>query len=677
MSVIRLRLCPLERRDVPSTFAEIEPNNVVFFPNDVTMPAGDVLVAPAADWLTILGAVGTATDRDCYRFTLTNPSGVFLNLDSRETGLSTTLDAVLDVYNSSGSLLLGSNDEGYDLEAFVPPVQGVATATTPDSSLYLDLAAGTYIIRVTSFQSATAGNYHLRVLADGGYGVAAPVFASRPAAPVTLYLDFNGHAATDDWGVYSAPAFDLGGPVGFSPGEKLAIRNIWKTVAEDFAPFDINVTTTDPASIANGVGYQIVFTSNAATMFGQSSWLRGTAFVGSFNGPNVNTGFVFQPGFGDYQGGIAGRIVAAAIEYGNEASQEFGRALGLLHYGGVNLQPSGIMQNPDTGLNRSTWSSGMSHSGEAPVLVQDDAAAIASIATGIALVADDYGNTLGTATAMPSTSVTGIIASAADRDYLSFSAPQGSFILTVSSDRYAGNFDAEIRVFNAAGQQLALDSPSDSFDCTATLYSPGTAQYFVEVRGASVAGAIGTYSLNLAFATVTGPGQVISTIVNSGAVQRSMVTDLVLRFSRPMSFPSGTNAAIFVTGSSGNVPIDIDLSGSNPSQTIATIRFPNGSGGIGSFADGNYQLTIIPANCLDDANQQLDGDNNGIAGGFFNYSFYRLFGDANGDRSVSSSDFNLFRTSFGGSLAMFDFNGDGSVSANDFNQFRARFGASI
>ena len=54
-----------------------------------------------------------------------------------------------------------------------------------------------------------------------------------------------------------------------------------------------------------------------------------------------------------------------------------------------------------------------------------------------------------------------------------------------------------------------------------------------------------------------------------------------------------------------------------------------------------------------------------------------LYGDINGDGSVSANDFIVFRQYFGSVSDMFDFDGDGSVSASDFIQFRLRFGGSI
>src|SRR5262245_4351272 len=158
----RPQLTLLERRDTPSTYQEVEPNNLVFTPNDVTIATGTILSSASSDWLTVLGNISSVSDRDYFRFTVTSPSGVFLNLNSRDSGLSSTLDAVLDVYDSTGGTVIGTNDQGYDFDNFVAPVTSVASATSPDPSLYVDLSPGTYIVRVMSFQSASLGTYELR-----------------------------------------------------------------------------------------------------------------------------------------------------------------------------------------------------------------------------------------------------------------------------------------------------------------------------------------------------------------------------------------------------------------------------------------------------------------------------------------------------------------------------------
>ena len=71
-----------------------------------------------------------------------------------------------------------------------------------------------------------------------------------------LYLDFDGHFEAQ-WGSYSnvtTPVFDRDGdPTTFSDAELESIYDIWSRVVEDFAPFNIDVTTVEPPELAPGV----------------------------------------------------------------------------------------------------------------------------------------------------------------------------------------------------------------------------------------------------------------------------------------------------------------------------------------------------------------------------------------------------------------------------------------
>ena len=72
---------------------------------------------------------------------------------------------------------------------------------------------------------------------------------SRPGAKRTIYLNFKGATLTGTaWngngGSITALPFDLDGvPYTFSTAELQRIQYIWQRVAEDYAPFDVNVTT--------------------------------------------------------------------------------------------------------------------------------------------------------------------------------------------------------------------------------------------------------------------------------------------------------------------------------------------------------------------------------------------------------------------------------------------------
>jgi serralysin len=80
----------------------------------------------------------------------------------------------------------------------------------------------------------------------------------------TIYLDFDGNITSGTlWNVnftsganIVTPAFDFDGNItSFSSSELERIQYIWQRVAEDFSPFNVNVTTQTPADI-NACSYR-------------------------------------------------------------------------------------------------------------------------------------------------------------------------------------------------------------------------------------------------------------------------------------------------------------------------------------------------------------------------------------------------------------------------------------
>src|SRR5262249_61910760 len=102
----------------------------------------------------------------------------------------------------------------------------------------------------------------------------------------------------------------------------------------------------------------------------------------------------------------------------------------------------------------------------------------------------------------------------------------------------------------------------------------------------------------------------------------------------------------------------------------------------GSLADGQYTLTIHGGLVHDGFGQALDGAGTGVAGSDRVDTFFRLFGDADGDGVVDARDRDLFRSAFKtqagdpGYLWYFDYDGDGAVEGRDKEQFNRRFGHS-
>src|SRR5688500_10264829 len=128
-----------------------------------------------------------------------------------------------------------------------------------------------------------------------------PALSSLPGAARSIYLDFNGHFQatwnrTDSGQQYtnvSAGAFNIDNTAGISDAEALAIRKIWETVADDYAPFNVNVTTVVPASFANGVAVRVVMAGDCSATLrtGPNSTINvsGDRFIANNSGQLVDT----------------------------------------------------------------------------------------------------------------------------------------------------------------------------------------------------------------------------------------------------------------------------------------------------------------------------------------------------------------------------------------------------
>lgn len=76
---------------------------------------------------------------------------------------------------------------------------------------------------------------------------------SKPGLTRVIYLDFDGHTTTDTaWNngvTFTTPAYNTdSSATSFGTAELANIQEIWKRVSEDFAPWDVDVTTEQPAA---------------------------------------------------------------------------------------------------------------------------------------------------------------------------------------------------------------------------------------------------------------------------------------------------------------------------------------------------------------------------------------------------------------------------------------------
>jgi len=323
---------------------------------------------------------------------------------------------------------------------------------------------------------------------------------SLPGAPGTIYLDFDGSKGPHDTWSYRGDA----APSGFSNS---TIRDIWIRVAEDFLPFNINVTTDARIydNATRGRRIRCIITP--------TSWhgAGGVAYIGSYN--------------------WGGDPVCWSLNYTGDGavtviSHEIGHTLGLYHhghngaeyYGGHGSGATSWAPIMGTGYGRSLkhWSDGSYNLATRPS--QRDLTTITN-QNGVDFRPDDCGATLATARYLwiaPGNTITnqqGLIETPGEIDAYRFRTTGGAVNLTASTATIGINLDIKADIVNAATNAVVLTSDSTA-SANATLSTTLPAgEYLLRITGASVGtpttsrdgysnyGCLGSYKID---GTVTG-----------------------------------------------------------------------------------------------------------------------------------------------------------------------------
>lgn len=337
-------------------------------------------------------------------------------------------------------------------------------------------------------------------LATGGE---APVIApeqtfqlhSRPGAKRTIFLDFDGHVLSGTgWNLnYNggadivAPPFDLDGDPGtFNAAEQAVVQEVWLRVAEDFAPFDVDVTTEFPGEdrLSRPIWSDDVFgtrilISPISSYFGSYG---GLAYLGTFDdiGDLYKTALVFPE-----------RLSGRAKFIAEAAAHECGHALGLNHDGVT----GGSSYYGGHGTGETYWAPLMGvgyyasltqwSRGEYPGAnnAEDDFTVVATY--GLARRGDDHGNTASAATAIAeagSWTRTGIIGQADDVDAFQFTATDGTWLISANPAAVGANLDLVLEVRSADGTVVAVADPAETVAASLSADLAG-GTYVVLVRG--------------------------------------------------------------------------------------------------------------------------------------------------------------------------------------------------
>tara|TARA_R110002049_G_scaffold72490_1_gene186989 strand:+ start:93066 stop:96530 length:3465 start_codon:yes stop_codon:yes gene_type:complete len=336
---------------------------------------------------------------------------------------------------------------------------------------------------------------------------------SNPDSTYKIFLDFDG-AITENtnWnnGTGIPTLIDIAydrnsNPGVFNNSELNQIREIWRLVAEDYAPFDVDVTTEDPGTEAlrraNGTdfeyGIRSIHTSNTNQV---CSGCGGVAYVGSFDSASDLPAYNFNKGI---NGG------------GNTQSHEIGHAVSLSHDG----LTGGTTYYSGHGTGDTAWAPIMGSSFGTKITTfsngdyfnanqqQDDLNRIVS-QNGFGYRDDDHGNTFAVATPLQISGRTGlssfgIIERNTDVDLFSFETAAGNVSFTISPHENYQNLDVWAGIYDAAGLLVAESNPSGNTTASFSNVTLAAGKYFLKVEG------VGTHGFyNAALDKVIDPGEV-------------------------------------------------------------------------------------------------------------------------------------------------------------------------
>lgn len=315
-----------------------------------------------------------------------------------------------------------------------------------------------------------------------------PAYSSYPAASAVIFLDFDGHTV-------DGTSWNYNGPIvcGASGLNNDQITEVFNRVAEDYRPFNINITTDSTKYLAAPANRRMrVIITVSSSWYGSAG---GVAFVTSFRWGDDTPCFVFSALLNYNPKNIA-----------ESASHEAGHTLGLYHQSLYNAscvkmadyhpgEGSGeIGWAPIMGVgyskNFTLWNNGPNSFGCSNL--QSDLDIITSAANGFGYRPDDHGNSFQFATEPVVSNnefeATGVIEKNTDLDIFRFNLlASGRFVLdaipyNVGAANAGSDLDMQVTLYDAQENVLNVYNPGALLNSVIdTVLSAGT--YYLQVEG--------------------------------------------------------------------------------------------------------------------------------------------------------------------------------------------------
>jgi hypothetical protein len=365
---------------------------------------------------------------------------------------------------------------------------------------------------------------------------AAPTLNSYPTAAATIYIDFDGHDVNSSMWNYGTPFSCL--PATMTDAQ---ITEAFNRIAEDFRPFNINVTTDLSKFLAAPLSQRIrvVVTPTSAWYAG----VAGIAYVTSFSWGDDTPAFVFS----DRLGNNAKRVAEAV-------SHETGHTLGLYHQSaytstctltsayhtgiGTGETSWGPIMGNVASRNATQWNFGPTPNG--CTFLQDNLSIITTT-NGFGYRPDDYADLYTSASPVIISNNlfnrAGVISTAADKDYFRFDLSQRGRLklnvtpFNVGTGNSGANLDVKIILQDAKGTEIKIYDIADSLNARIdTTLSAGT--YYVIIDGTGNVnagndyGSLGAYTIG---GTYSGTTTTTTTSTTTSSTNNAVVTGIKVK----------------------------------------------------------------------------------------------------------------------------------------------------
>ena len=422
---------------------------------------------------------------------------------------------------------------------------------------------------------------------DSSYneGLVGPVPASAARSVQILFLDFDGARVYSRGGDFwlgssyiDVPAFNLS-MFNWAGREQEAIEHVTQFIREDYAAYNITVTTIEPS----GGEYNTLYVGGSNDWFQPGSGVIGVATYDIGNVDASNYGFAFVEELSIYYNYSGGELINFSEYLANLISHEAAHNFGANHI----ADPTALM-NPYLALSprRTMWGRGTIPGSS----YTQDTQSLLGVNLGYLNGEDDYGDgILSAAPAAQNSLIDGLLERRDDVDAFTFTASAtGPIEIQILTTAY-GNLDSCLTVYRNSDQALVAenDDYQGHRDSAVTFTGIAGEKYTVYVSSYD-GGSSGSYVLALDPAPPA-PAPDITITDSSGVAD-----DLILDFG---SITVHTNqSATFTIANNGTADLVVSELSIDGVYELDLVSLPGNSGDDLVLAAGSEQIVEVTFN---------------------------------------------------------------------------------